>query len=621
MKNKKLFAKIMLVLLVLTICISPLSACKKTKPSNNSSVDSVVDNTGDDTIDSSQEEYTDSSYEEYPMDSSSEDYVDYPSDDFSSEQESYEDYQSDDYEDIPLEDMYEEDLEDLFKTEILVSNASEPITNTFRGVSGTVHFPYTYWQHTTGIGIYSQKLADYEFDRMRDTGYKYVRALLKDAFVWDKKKGGFNWDTQEMKWIYKWAQSLQERDMEIIFNGPYTFIPHAVGVQNWNKESDYMMGTDVYKKGPENAHARTDLAAERIGNFICDALEAFEAHGIHNISHLLFFTEPVEDDDAATAHDTDGSDLLPKDLTLTDIYVKFLKQTNKALEERGLRDDIKIIGPNSQENVYPNFLFVNAVLDEMDKTGVRLVDILSNHCYPRGESAISDNFLLTMDNYCMFYEQFINRYEEICDKYGWSNPEFWLDEFNTNVYGSVDGADSDDAIKSPWMATQFAAIYIHAMNYGVSNAVVWNFTNQYWPNTIKPWYSNAITQSILIQQEPYEKYYGYAILSQHLGNNGGKVYATMDDWISGMTASCVELEDGNWVFVVANTGLEDVTFEVTFEKAIGKNMYRHVYTPNMKARLDHDPIPADKGFKNVGTTLKDVSEIGSITIYTTKVMK
>lgn len=596
MINKKLLKNTLLILLVITFCISPLSACSKKEPVGTSSVSSQTDNV------SSEESDVDDPSQDTPLDDSTIDF----SDDFGDMDDTF-------------ADMQQDDLTDAFATQILVNNGSEPITNTFRGLSGTVHFPYTYWQHNTGIGIYSQELADYEFDRMRDTGFKYVRAIFKDTFAWDKKTKSFNWDTEEMQWIYKWAKSLQERDIEIVLNVPYTFISYAVGVQNWNKETDYMLGTDVYSKGPENAHARTDLVAERIGLFISDALKAFKGHGINNVTHILFFTEPYEFE--SQTYDSDGSPLLPKDLSLTDIYLKFLKQTNKELQKQGLRNTVKIIGPNSQENVAPDFLLMNAVLDEMDKTGVRLVDIISSHCYPSGESIISDEFLGEMDSYMLFCNEFIERYKKICKKYNWKDPEFWLDETNASLTNHKDGDITEGDMASPWIATQFAASYIHAMNLGVSNAIVWNFTNQYWPNNTEPWYSQPITPSILTQQEPYSKYYGYALLSQHLGNKNGKVYETIDDWSFGITSSCVQLEDGNWVLVVVNTGMESINFEVTFEKAIGQNMYRHLFTSNYEARLDHDPIPADKGFRNVKTTLKDTIPIGGIAVYTTKIMK
>ena len=303
MTVKNIFKNSLLILLALVICISALSACSKTNTENPSSTSSIPENV------SSEESQVEDTVDNNTSDDS---YVDDTGDI-----------------DDNFTDVTDDAFNSKFVTEIFVNNGKEPITNTFRGVSGTMHFPYTYWQHSTGVGIYSQKLADYEFDRMRDTGFKYIRTLFKDSFAWNNKTKSFNWDTQEMKWIYKWAQSLQERDMEIILNGPYTFLTHAVGVQGWNKESDYMMGTDVYPKGPENAHARTDLAAERIGVFICDALKAFKAHGINNVTHVLFFTEPYETE--AQSLDADGQALLPKDLTLADVYVKFLKQTNKEL--------------------------------------------------------------------------------------------------------------------------------------------------------------------------------------------------------------------------------------------------------------------------------------------------
>ena len=78
----------------------------------------------------------------------------------------------------------------------------------------------------------------------------------------------------------------------------------------------------------------------------------------------------------------------------------------------------------------------------------------------------------------------------------------------------------------------------------------------------------------------------------------------------------MQLKDGNWAVLVVNTNVEDLPISVQFEKGLGKNLYRHLYTPLFEKSLSDAQIPADKGFKNVKTVLNDVLPAGGVAIYT-----
>ena len=86
--------------------------------------------------------------------------------------------------------------------------------------------------------------------------------------------------------------------------------------------------------------------------------------------------------------------------------------------------------------------------------------------------------------------------------------------------------------------------------------------------------------------------------------------------MSGIYAGCAQLKDGNWAVLAVNTNAEDFPISVQFEKSLGKNMYRHLYTPLFEKSLSDAQIPADKGFKNVKTVLNDVLPAGGVAIYT-----
>ena len=566
--NLKLFCtRFLLLVLVLALALTPLSACNgkesaNTKKKKKKKATQKVETTSSETIS-----------EEEPVDNDEIEIIEDP------------------------ENEPEEDI----TTKLEVQNAQQPIINTFRGSSGVVHFAYTFFNILGGAPKMTDAMAKTEFDRMQNAGYKYVRTIFKSSFAFDTKKQTWNWDSTNMNAVYKWARELQKRNMEVGLTTPWNLIEHATGKPSWVGDATYMhgYGQDLFGEsvnagidftGMTDDEIRLNKTAARVGHWVCEALQAFRQRGINNVTQLYCYTEP----DGRYAKE----------------YVTLVSRLHKTMVQRGIRHQYKLIGPNQaeyrdhREHMYDT---LEAVLKHIKETGEPIVDILSAHQYPTGNDMVSDSYIAEMDSYTPLWMQ-------LKEMYGFKG-EFWMDEFNLKLAGTKDGdvetADQD----YPWFGTWFAACMCRAMDYGISNTVIWNFSHHYWPGG-SVFYANGLNPVINLKQEPYTRFYAYQMITRAFGYEGGKVYKTIDDPMSGIYAGCAQLKDGNWAVLAVNTNAEDFPISVQFEKSLGKNMYRHLYTPLFEKSLSDAQIPADKGFKNVKTVLNDVLPAGGVAIYT-----
>lgn len=573
MLKKSFYIKIILLILTFSIAISSLSACKSNK---------VVQQGSE--VDSASSEFDSANEESSDIDESSDNLFD----DFSDSDISFEE----DYSAFPVS----------------VKNNSEPIIDTFRGSSATVYFCYTFMKDNEGRN-YTEEQAKTELDRIQNAGYKLIRTMFKSSFSWSANKNQWDFETEKMKAIYRWARELDKRDIDVAINAPWSIEEFAVREDGWVGEATYLYGygEDLFGEsydagidftGMDDEEIRFQKSSARIAHWICEALEAFKAHGINNVTHLLQYTEPLD--------------------KYADYYVSLCSRLHKTMKKRGIREQYKIMGPNTAEHQTPeltNYDGIKAVLKHMNNTGEPIVDILSAHVYPDSELEVSGDFTDDMAYYSAIWKS-------LREEYGYTG-EFWMDEGNVSIKkeGLIRNSVVDMGVvnkTSPWRGTQFAAIMCRAMENGVSNFMVWNFADQLWPDR-GIFIASGLNPCILYSQQPYKEFFAYQMITRAFGYEGGKVYETIDQYYFGVSAACVQLKDGNWVLLVVNGNLEDADFAVDFEKTIGKNMYRHLYTPAMKTGISDEQIPADKGFKNVQTTLKDTIPSGGVAIYTTEI--
>lgn len=486
---------------------------------------------------------------------------------------------------------------------ISVQNAQTPLITNFRGLSGTVYECYTYMDDLNGRN-YTEKMATRELDRLQKSGFHYIRSIYKVSNAWNSTKQQWDFASKNMNAIYRWAQELQKRKLEICINAGWTLSEFATGAAAWIGEPAYIRGygNDLYGEtaaaglktdGLDAEQTRLYRSAARYAYWMQESLTAFKQHGINNITYINCFTEPKDEH--------------------TQQYMLMLRQLNNALKRKGMRHQYKIIGPNSAElwNGTTTWELLDTVLKEMTTTGEKLVDVVSAHQYNKAPEEFSMNFVDTAEEYFTIYSDYRQKYNY--------TGEFWLDEYNCVLTDHNMGEDQ------PWMGTQLAATFCRAMDHGISNTFIWSFANQLWPNSTSSGgeFLNGVQLSglmpcILDEIEPFSQYYSTAMLARAFGYEGGSVYRVTDNWFSGLSAGCSKLKDGNWVVLVVNNSFDEINIELDFEKAIGKNMYRHLYNPGTIQRTSSDKqIPADTGFRNVKTKLVDSIPVGSVAIYTT----
>ena len=230
------------------------------------------------------------------------------------------------------------------------------------------------------------------------------------------------------------------------------------------------------------------------------------------------------------------------------------------------------------------------------------------------KSAVLD--LVSSSTYNSFLK-WINLYLTYLDK----DDEFWFDEYNTSDHSS-----SYARYVEPRHGTDIAAIRLALLNSGIQSSLMWTLFDQQWPNnhTEADWHNYfdgdhrfgvmpVLTRSLV----PYPAYYATQITGYVDGGMGTKAYEGVgaDDVNLSMTKS----PDGNVTVLVVNDTSENTEITIDFEESIGKKLYRYLYDPaTIIPDENATPIPTDKTFENVETSLTDTLPPYAVVAYTSK---
>jgi hypothetical protein len=240
------------------------------------------------------------------------------------------------------------------------------------------------------------------------------------------------------------------------------------------------------------------------------------------------------------------------------------------------------------------------------------LDVFSEHIgYPRANNITDDEY----------YTHVMDRYPSRLSLVKPTKKSFWIDEWNTGLWNRT----NMEGYQAAWSGTQKAAVLTAAMNLGVDNMFLWTVNDQLWPddlttNTggfVNGMQKLGVLPSLFESSIPYPPYYAFALLTKYTGK-GSTYAAKSEDDFSGVYASCVQLEDGNWTVIVVNAGFMDVPVSVQFEKAIGKTFYRHSYNPSTIKPTTAAKVPAaDKKYTGIKSTINDTLSGGMVAVYTT----
>lgn len=551
---------------------------------------------------------------------------------------------------------------------VTVNNASAPIHTNFHGISSTVYHGTTFFPDVHGR-TYTDEEAAMEMDRLVDSGINNVRTRFASQWMW-KSGTGWDWSSTKMTAFYKWAKMLQDRDISITINASwhlsdfvsyYTSRTHSsipevnymhgysdshVKVDDFYGEDDNAAAIEAAGRAiglnlTDDEFAHYSVAAARYGEWMKQALAALKANGVNNVEYLIAFTE--------TGYEVDGDP--------TAYYDEWIIMTlglHKALEDAGVRDDYKLIGPSQSLYKYMNRLsLLEYLYDKIDGTEYAdMVDINSSHAYtkPNTQDGYENTVYEPNASYSMAEKNF-TYYDELLTNIGQRDKEFWCDEFFANA-GDIKywyGVDMQ--------AVQLAAGFASGANNGINRMSLWQMFDCLWDSSATHGTADIDRATEFIggvhacgtcpsfvfadgfnckngescpchnyyefsSYLPRSTYYGVNLIGKYMNNKNASVYATsvaneLSEKEGGLFTTAIKGDDGKTVILVVNTENEAANINVQLEKTDDVSYTRYIYeSGNVFPTEDATSIPSDKKINVYGkTSFDDVIPARSFGIY------
>ena len=479
---------------------------------------------------------------------------------------------------------------------------------------------------------YSEKQIAEELERVKKMELKMARTYYdwgltavynEDGTVKKNADGSICWDYDNdlMKGLYKWIEALKGLDIEVALNlgwganilGETTVFGH--------KNPFYGMTVDEVTK------AYSDWVARSIEEIVVK-------RGYTNVTYGIVFTEPYV---KYNIHGRNMKELTEADKALpggelrqTDWYCDYaVPSVVSALKKAGIRDKIKLVGPNvvvpDDLDNHPDAATITIrervqwFIDKLDK----YIDVYSFHWYapryPGTGSVEMDMYADTVDKQSYHISEFTSVLNQ-------TGKEFWFDEMNY-VYVSS-GMATHNAVIHNWSGTQLSELLIANMNAGLQNQFLWSLNDIQWPlrnNTSgefkKGVHMTGTYPSLNTSATPYSQYYGYTLLSKYLGGGEG-VCVFAGSGKKGVYSTMVKQKNGNITVMVVNTNVSKQAFRIDFDQAIsekGVKLNRHLYNPEeISPDSNAEIIGIDKVFTSVSKHLQDTLPPGGVALYTTR---
>lgn len=581
LQNKRMI-KLLCLALALCLSLSLLGGCKKKNPDVGSS-EQTEQHAPTDSVDSN--EPTEELIEEEP-----------------SEEEPSTEPEEDYTEETPIYDLH-------------VYNAQKPVQTHYRGISSTVYHAFGYMKDDKSGRAYTDDMLKIELDRLQDTGIHFCRTRFDTRWIWSGTKGNWDFNTARANYFYDYCNALQDRGMEVILSVGWHFSALLENEQSGIPEADYLMGNNdningegigFDYSGMDAEDIRFANAALRYGDAYAKLLKELKSRGIHNISHLLYFTESCSY--SYSADPAEGQKQRYKDYAR---YLTCSQIIKKTLEKNGVGDWAKHMGPNQSS---PTAQMMQYIFER----DTEVFDVWGSHTYPAGQS-------ITSNLYYDLYQPIWAAYMQPMKDYGlYDDAEFWIDEFQTRDQTFAVGKPDN----TPWVGLQGVVGAIAAAQEGVSNISTWQSFDQLWTdqNNSSGEFLNGIhmcghAPSLFMSSIPRGPYYMYGLYGKYNGYEGGTIYKTnLEDWYwdAGLYINANKLADGNWTITVVNAEMYDATFTVDFEKAIGKTLYRHTENANdLQPDAYAELATVDKVYVDVEDKFIDTLPGGTVAVYTT----
>ncbi|MBQ6885777.1 MAG: hypothetical protein IJN56_08605 [Clostridia bacterium] len=584
-----MFKRIIALLLVLIMLLGTVACNDKDVTSKNDGTSSVGSEVSDDT--SSDKDATDSSDDITSSDTNS----DNKTNNNSSKKEP-----------TMVTSTYTEKVEDVINLDV---DNSKVVNSNWGGVNA-IHQGFMYLPDEYGRDYNDAQIAE-ELKRMDEMDINMVRSYMDAGYAFQYRNGKeitYDWNSERMQAFYKWLDAMEERDIEVAVQMGW----NVGSVANATTKDALGYTIPWYVSGQLNIYGEMiDMYTDWVELFI---KEVIIKRG-YDIEYLVMFTEPYHFNEYTFYVDYDYN---KETKNGWEVSVDLIRATDKALKEAGLRDMVKLTGP--QYGLSSKFYEGETLEEELDWWISRIdecIDVYTFHWYVPtwpGEGS-SSNASVFDDNYDLWL-YYLGEVKRIVGKTG---KPFWFDEWNY-------GGQAMENQKTDFYGQQIAQTVIAGMNAGIDSMLYWQLFETVWPTRFdtggefeKGIHILGTAPSLYESAIPYKLYYGFSLLAKYAGEKGSTIYSGSNK--KGICCSMVEYEkDGKKyqnVIVVNTTSLEQ-KISLNFEKGIGKDMYRYLFDPiTTVPNTGAEMISADKGFTNVNDILQDTIPAGSIVVYST----
>lgn len=623
MRNSKLI-KLICLLISLLMVVSLLGACKEkgdntvTSSEGGSQSQSQDDNNNSEDGENTADNDEDWNYDEpYDDDNDYDDPYGYDDSDIWGD-----DNGSDNYDDGDNTSNPDDDDDDLgnYTATVNVFNSEKPISTQYRGVSGSVYHAFGHMLDDTTGRAYTDEMMDLELSRLQDSGVRFARTRYYTGWAWDSSINGWNWDSKRMNYYWQYCKDLQERGINVVQSVGWHLsvitemraasigeVPYIQSAQNYEDVYGESDGYDFSKCLNDNykMYAKKSL---RLAYFQAETLKQAKARGIHNITHLLYFTEPSYTDNSLVNPNKPGKKHGEEGLE-ADEYIFIVQTIQQKLKDEGVYNMVQHIGPNQGSKTHGDGL-----LRYMLEKGCKdMFDVWTCHFYP-GTSEPTSNVFYDIDQ--PVFESYVQPLKDVGI---FGKAEFWVDEF----YSHGGGLGKDTA----WIGLQNVVGAIVAQQEGINNISLWQIFDQLWTdqNNTGGEFINGIhacgsAPSLFVSSIPRRQYYSTGLFAKYNGYKNGKSYRTNNDDLqleTDLHAGAVQLEDGSWTITIVNAGIDDYDVTVEFDKAIYQTLYRHVNNENTNIGTTAAHLAdADKTYANVKDKFIDTIKGGCVVVYT-----
>ena len=227
-------------------------------------------------------------------------------------------------------------------------NNTKPVCEDFWG-NGAIYHGYAGMPDSAGR-VYSEEQCIIEAKRAADMKLKIARTFY-GWWAWDEKTNTWDWDNEIMTVFYKWLQRMKDGGVTVALNTGWCS-PGDINSTCWNGNSPFTIDGDW------------EASKKNYGDWVSETVkQLIIKRGFTNIKIFVVFTEPQH-----------HSGIFPEKHPY-DCWCEGIEAAHNALVRDGLRDKVKLMGPNEGSTITSEMLHWAA------EHAKEYIDIFSSHTY------------------------------------------------------------------------------------------------------------------------------------------------------------------------------------------------------------------------------------------------